>query len=219
VAYLEQPSEFFIGRTVNVGVSGINMGSISPVDVGISVKVTPYEITPDHGKFKVEVIRSFFSQESGGTFAQSLTTFKQTVSATAAVDFGKTLILSGLYEAVETGASSKTPVLGDIPVVDTLFNARTRTERRDVALVLVTPRLAGTINTGTREFRSETLNRLLGVWNTLVDPTSGLDTVIGVLEHPHKNSTLFAPKVGDVRLPAVSGMLEKLIGETVAQVN
>jgi type II secretory pathway component GspD/PulD (secretin) len=49
---------------------------------------------------------------------------------------GKTLILSGLYEGVDLGGCSKTPGVGDVPGVDTLFNARHRQERRDVALVL-----------------------------------------------------------------------------------
>src|SRR5205814_6200751 len=61
VAYLGEESEFFIGRTVNVGVSGINIGLLQPVDVGLSIKLIPTEVTPFHTKFKVQIIRSFFS--------------------------------------------------------------------------------------------------------------------------------------------------------------
>ena len=74
------------------------------------------------------------------------------------------------------------PGLGDIPVVDLAFNNRVHTTRQDAALVLVTPRIAGTINTGTREFRGETLSRVLDLWNTLVEPTGGLDAVLGTLQ-------------------------------------
>ena len=220
VASLGQQSEFFIGRQLTVGVSGINLGTLIPIDVGTSVKVLLIEITPTYAKFKVDVLRSFFAQESGNsTFQQSLTTFKQVLGATAEVEFGKTLILSGLYEGVEVGASSKTPGLGDIPGVDTFFNQRINTERRDVALVLVTPRLPGSIETDTREFRGETLNRLLSLWKDLIDPTANMDAIIGTIEKRYGASKLFPVKTGDLRLPSVSDpdTVRSIIKETMAQ--
>lgn len=219
VASLGEQSEFFIGRTVSVGVSGINIGIVQPIDIGTSVKVTPSEITPEHSKFKIEVVRSFVAQDSGGTFAQSLTTFKQTVQGTVDVEFGKTVILSGLYEAVDLGASSKTPVLGDAPIASLLFNARTRTERRDVALVLVTPRLVGSIETDTRQFRGETLNKLLSFWTDVIDPAANMDAIIGAMRTAHAALVLHQPRAVDLRLPPVTdpGTLRSVVQETVAQ--
>jgi type II secretory pathway component GspD/PulD (secretin) len=216
VASLGETSQFFIGRTVTIGVSGINLGSLQPVDVGTSVQVTPIEITSRAAKFKVDTGRSFFSPDTSGTFQQALTTFKQTVAATVEVEFGKTLILSGLYEGVNIGASSKVPGLGDIPVVDLAFNNRVQTTRQDAALVLVTPRLAGTINTTTREFRGETLSRVLDLWNTLVEPTGGLDAVIGTLRAKGRP---YHPLLGDVRLPnaADQTILGPTLTDTVAR--
>jgi Tfp pilus assembly protein PilF len=202
VATLGQESEFFIGNRVTIGVSGINLGSLQPVDVGTEVKVTPAEITRERTKFKIDIIRSFFVDNTAGTFQQALTTFKQTLGGTVEVEFGKTLILSGLFEAVNVGGFSKVPILGDIPVVDVLTNARVRTQKRNAALVLVTPRLPGSIETGTREFRSDTLNRLLLMWENLIDPTSSMDRIIHVLGY--KVSNYFRPQAGDLRLPSVS---------------
>jgi len=202
VASLGQQTEFFIGRTVTIGVSGINLGSLQPVDVGTSVKIMPMEITRERAKFRVDTIRSFLVENTAGTFSQSLTTFKQTVGGTVEVEFGKTLILSGLYEAVNVGGSSKVPGLGDIPVMNILFNHRNRTERRDAALVLVTPRLPGMVETSVREFRSDTLNRLLSLWKDLVDPTSNIDAIIDKLGG--KVSKYFQPQAGDLRLPYAS---------------
>jgi tetratricopeptide (TPR) repeat protein len=216
VASLGETSQFFIGRTVTIGVSGINLGSLQPVDVGTSVQVTPIEITSRTAKFKVDTGRSFFSPDTSGTFQQALTTFKQTVAATVEVDFGKTLILSGLYEGVNIGASSKVPGLGDIPVVDLAFNNRVQTTRQDAALVLVTPRIAGMINTGTREFRGETLSRVLDLWNTLVEPTGGLDAVLGTLRAKGRP---YHPLLGDVRLPSAGDqtILGPTLTDTVAR--
>jgi Tfp pilus assembly protein PilF len=217
VASLGQQSEFFIGRTLTVGVSGINLGSLQPIDVGVSVKVLPVEITRKSAKFRVDTVRSFFVQDSSGSFSQAVTTFKQSVGATVEVEFGKTLILSGLYEAVNVGGSSRTPLLGDIPVVDVLFNARSKTQRRDAALVLVTPRLPGTIDTGTREFRSETLAGLLSLWSVQVDPMANTDAIVKKLER--KISKYFRPHAGDLKLaPATEpSTVRQVIRETVAQ--
>ena len=202
VATLGQNSEFFIGRTLSVGVSGINSGALQTIDVGTSVKLTPHEITRERTRFRVDTVRSFFVPTSSGTFAQSVATFKQTVGATAEVEFGKTLILSGLYEAVNVGWTSKVPILGDIPIVDMLFNERSKTQSRDAAIVLVTPRLAGSIETGTREFRTETLKRLLSLWKDLVDPLANMDALTGKIRG--KVSKYFSPQPGDLSLPSAA---------------
>jgi Flp pilus assembly protein TadD len=221
VAYLGEESEFFIGRTVNVGVSGINIGLLQPVDVGLSIKLTPTEVTPFHTKFKVQIIRSFFAPDQAGTFTQSLTTFKQTVAATAEVEFGKTLILSGLYEGVDIGAGSKTPVVGDIPGLNALFNARNNQRRRDVALVLVTPRLPGSVQTDSREFRGETLKSLLSLWQQLVDPASNLAAIIQTVRNRSKDLRISSLDSSDVQLPPVAqpAISTPIIADTIAQLN
>ncbi|MBE7418847.1 MAG: hypothetical protein HS128_14105 [Ideonella sp.] len=217
VATLGQQSEFFIGRTLTVGVGGVNTATVQTIDVGTSVKLTPMEISPERTRFRIDTVRSFFVPTSSGTFAESVTTFKQTVGATAEVEFGKTLILSGLYEAVNVGWTSKVPVLGDIPVANLLFNERSKTQSRDAAIVLVTPRLAGTIETDTREFRGETLQRLLSLWNDLVDPLTNIDAVGAKLRR--KIGKYFMPQPGDLRLPAAAdaATARQAIGETLAR--
>ncbi len=218
VATLGQQSEFFIGRTLSVGVSGINLGALQTIDVGTSVKLTPLEITGERTKFRIDTVRSFFVPASSGSFQQSVSTFKQTVGATAEVEFGKTLILSGLYEAVNVGWTSKVPVLGDLPLGNVLFNEREKTQSRDAAIVLVTPRLAGTIDTGTREFRSETLHNLLSLWKELVDPLANMDALTNKVRR--KVFRHFGPQPGDLRLPAASdpGLVRQAIGDTMVRV-
>ncbi len=217
VAMLGQQSEFFIGRTLSVAVSGINAGALQTIDVGTSVKLTPMEISHERTKFRVDTVRSFFVPTSSGTFQESVTTFKQTVGATAEVEFGKTLILSALYEAVNVGWTSKVPVLGDIPVGNLLFNERQKTHSRDAAIVLVTPRLAGTIETETREFRAETLTKLLAVWKELVDPMANMDALTDKIRG--KLVRHFRPQPGDLPLHAASEMTiaRQAIGETLGR--
>jgi type II secretory pathway component GspD/PulD (secretin) len=210
VAGLGETSAFFIGRTINVGVSGINLGSVEPIDVGTSVKVTPMEITPERTKFRIDTDRAFLVDQTSGTFEEALTAFKQTVGATVSVEFGKTLVLSGLYEAVNFGDTSKVPGLGDVSGFDILFNDRTKTEKKDTAIILVTPYLPGAIDTGQKEFKGEYLRRLLSLWNRMIDPASNMEAIVDELTW--SVPAYFNPQPGDVYAPdATDAETRKLI--------
>ena len=75
-AYLQEPSEFFIGRTLQVAVRGIESGRIEQVDIGINLQVTPIAIEDDRVLVRVETGRSFVTTDPAGTFAEALSTFR-----------------------------------------------------------------------------------------------------------------------------------------------
>jgi type II secretory pathway component GspD/PulD (secretin) len=180
-AYLGRESEFFAGRTINVGVSGVNLGTLQPIDVGVGLKVTPEIIDGDKITFRVSASRSFLSRETVGTFQESLTTFKQLVQATAEVRFGQTLLLSALSERVRDATYSKTPGLGDIPGPSILFNDRSSLTRTESLLIMVTPMRPTTFATPDRQ-PSATVEHLLAAWRTWLDPTSNVEAVLQRLE-------------------------------------
>ena len=194
-AYLGRESEFFAGRTINVGISGINLGTLQPIDVGVGLKVTPERIAGNKVKFQVHANRSFLSREQVGSFEESLTTFKQLVHATAEVEFGQTLLLSALSEKVRDATYSKTPGLGDVPGVSVLFNDRTALNRTESLLVLVTPLRSTTIATRDRE-PATTVERLRKGWSTWIDPSSSVEAVLSRLE---SQQFFGRSEVGDVR--------------------
>jgi Flp pilus assembly secretin CpaC len=115
---------------------------------------------------------------------------------------------------VNVGGSSKVPGLGDVPVVNTLFNSRDHTSRQDAALVLVTPRIPGMISTGTAEFRGESLERLLKLWQDFVEPTSGLDATVGAIA---RKARYFRPLTGDLQAPSARDprLLAALVDDTL----
>lgn len=170
-AFRGETSEFFIGRTSNIPVSGVNFSQLERVDIGISMKVTPIEIDGERVKVRIETGRSFASNEPAGTFSEALTLFRQNVAATAEVRFGETLVLSGLSESVDDAGMTKTPGLGDTPIVGMAFNARSKFERRDAALVLLTPSRVTTLPSGPWA-RGPAVERLIKLWGDVVDPAS-----------------------------------------------
>lgn len=180
-AYVGEPSSFFIGDQLNVNVSGVQSAQIEKINVGVSMKITPSQIREDGARFQIEVDRSFLSNENAGTFTQSVGTFRQTVSATADIKFGETLILSGLSESVGDGAISKTPLIGDIPVINNLFSRRTHLDRARSAIVLVTPTLPTSI-ARTAGFSPAT-QRLLTLWDSVIEPIVGGDKLVERIQH------------------------------------
>ncbi|MFP5306850.1 MAG: hypothetical protein ACLGI7_13625, partial [Gammaproteobacteria bacterium] len=190
--------QFFAGRTLNVEVSGINLGTLQPIDVGVQLRVTPEVIAPDQVTFRVTAERSFLSQEQIGTFEASLTTFRQSVSATADIAFGQTLVLSALSEQVSDKAFSKVPVAGDIPVVDWFTSRSTDARRQESLLILVTPRLPLSFSTPDDPLRRErAVQELLRVWNERIDPRTDVPAILARLQ---KTRWLRPPEPGDLRL-------------------
>lgn len=180
-AYRGETSEFFVGRTTKVAVAGVNFSQLENIDIGTAVKVTPVEITSDRSRLRIEVTRSFLAAEPVGSFNEALNTWRQSVTATVEVAFGETLILSGLSESVMDGTYSKTPVLGDTPIVGSLFNARSTANRRDSVMILVTP-------SAVRSFEAEPwarpadVRRLLDLWSDVIAPGSDLRAIAPNLE-------------------------------------
>lgn len=170
-AYRGEQSEFFVGRTLKVAIGGVNAAVLEQVDVGIDLKVTPVEITPTGTRVRIEAGRSFLTADPAGTFAEALTTFRQRVVATAEIGFGETLLLSGLNEAVEDKTFSKTPVLGDIPLIGNAFSERNTIARRDSVMVLVTP-ARPMVAPGRPWARSDAAASLARLWTEVIDPVS-----------------------------------------------
>ncbi|MCP5396016.1 MAG: secretion protein [Sphingomonadaceae bacterium] len=181
-AYRGEESQFFVGRTMKVAVGGVNFSSLEQIDVGIDMKVTPIEITPDGTRVRIEVGRSFVTADPAGSFAEALTTFRQNVAATAEIRFGETLVLSGLTETVDDKTFSKTPVLGDIPLVGNLFSETNLTQRRDAVLVLVTPSRP-TALPGRPFLRSEQASQIGRLWTDVIDPMSNAEETRRRLDH------------------------------------
>lgn len=184
-AYKGETSEFFVGRTLKVAVSGVNFSSLEEIDIGIELKVTPLDITAGDARVRVETTRSFMTEDAAGTFREGISTFRQKVAATTKVGFGETLILSGLSESVDDSTYSKTPLVGDLPIIGSAFNERSKQSRRDAAIVLVTPSLPGSLP-GRGQMRAAATDKLARLWTRIIDPAT--------------NATDIGTRLGRIRL-------------------
>jgi pilus assembly protein CpaC len=63
------------------------------------------------------------------------------VTTTVELESGQTFVIGGIVNHNVTGADTKIPVLGDLPLLGVFFNGKTFTEEEDETIILVTPRL------------------------------------------------------------------------------
>jgi general secretion pathway protein D len=128
-------------------VSTTTSGTFAPVtsyqyqDVGIKVSMEPRvhhnrEVTL---KLTVEVS----NKGENVTFAgQEQPTFStRTIESTIRLKDGETNFLAGLIQRVETNSNTKTPFLGDIPILGRLFTENSKDFRRTDLILTMTPHI------------------------------------------------------------------------------
>lgn len=138
-----QPAQFFSGSNVTIALNGGpgSYGSVQNQPVGVSLSVTPTFVDDDSMLVSVKAVRSFFEETAdSATFAQSVQTSRNMVTANVLLRFDQTLVLSGLSEREVTSIDSRTPLLGDIPGVQHLFAAKEDRDYTRSVVIMLTPR-------------------------------------------------------------------------------
>ena len=147
IAMNGEESTFFSGQNiVGVLVGGGDAESGSTVqisqDIGVNLAVKP-TFRPD-GKIvlKAKAERTFLAtpNTTSITFATRIDTSKTTVLANVVMNYGETLILSGLSEKETERIRDGVPFLQDVPVVQYLFSSNTTRDFQKSVLILLTPR-------------------------------------------------------------------------------
>jgi general secretion pathway protein D len=139
-------SDFFSGTELNAAVvasSNNNVGGSVSIEkeIGVRLGITPFFMEGGRVKLEVEAERTFLKPPSNDvSFDYKIETSKTTVNAKVIMNFGETVILSGLSEKETSRTRDGVPVLQDIPLLQYLFSrVDTRDFQRSV-LILITPR-------------------------------------------------------------------------------
>ncbi|MHA1597184.1 MAG: hypothetical protein ACTSV1_00535 [Alphaproteobacteria bacterium] len=143
VALDGKKSEFFSGAVWHVELSGSagSEGAVQDIPVGIKLDVTPVFLTDDKLELNVSAARAFVENRSStANFNNFAQTTKTLLTANVAMNFGETLVLSGLSEKESETVKDGVPLLQDIPVVQYLFSNETTLDFTKSVLILLTPR-------------------------------------------------------------------------------
>ncbi|WP_211236929.1 type IV pilus secretin family protein [Chitinimonas koreensis] len=126
-AVIRQGSRFFINRSTTDGLVSEEKEAV------LMLEVTP-RITPDRKVF-MELKISKDALQPG----QVIDT--RSIQTNVLVGNGETAVLGGIYELTESDTVTKVPLLGDVPVLGSLFKTKARANNKSELLIFITPRI------------------------------------------------------------------------------
>jgi len=133
-----QPAEIESGQELPFVVVDDGTPTISFKDVVLSLKVTP-QITPGD---RVAMLLELTQDSIGSVLPNGEVSInKNSLKTSVVVKDGDTIVLGGVYRNEITNTESKTPVLGDIPVLGRLFRQSQKSADKSELLIFITPKL------------------------------------------------------------------------------
>ena len=126
---------FQSGGTKYFSVSGTTSGDLKSVDYGVILKVKPILQGRDRVMNEVTVEVSVPVPDASGM----LTLDKYNTTCTSLCKVGESMVLSGMVQTMSKSNSSKTPLLGDVPLVNLFFSNKTADKSRKEFVIVVTP--------------------------------------------------------------------------------
>ncbi len=111
--------------------------TIQREDVAIQLTVTPH--IHDGTSVRLEVASEIEDVVAGIDGAADVVTSKRTIETTVLAEDRQTIVLGGLIQDDVSGAVSKVPLLGDLPLLGRLFRSDSRTREKRSLLVFLRP--------------------------------------------------------------------------------
>jgi general secretion pathway protein D len=112
--------------------------TIDRKDVGLTLKIKPQIM--QGGTVKLQVYQEVSSVvPSSSSSVSGPTTNKRTIESTILVDENQIVVLGGLIQDQVNEVASKTPLLGDIPILGNLFRYETRQHVKTNLMVFIRP--------------------------------------------------------------------------------
>ena len=109
-------------------------------DVGVTLKVTP--LINNQGWVKLNIYQEVSRIDPNVAFdTETPITRKRTAETTVMVKDTQTVVIAGLMEKKTTNNESKIPLLGDMPLLGSLFKTNTDIDEKTNLMVFITPRV------------------------------------------------------------------------------
>ncbi|MBF0104547.1 MAG: type II secretion system secretin GspD [Deltaproteobacteria bacterium] len=115
---------------------GVTTFDVAREDTGIILKITPQISENDTVRLKIEqeITSVFMSDPNLGP-----TLDKKAVNTVVLAKNKQTVVIGGLIDDKASVSTQKVPLLGDIPVLGTLFKNKTTTKQKTNLIVFITP--------------------------------------------------------------------------------
>jgi general secretion pathway protein D len=111
--------------------------TIERKDVGLTLKIKPQIM--QGGTVKLAVYQEVSSVVASATTSAGFITNKRSIESNILVDENQIVVLGGLIQDSVNDVQSKTPLLGDIPILGNLFRYETRQHTKTNLMVFIRP--------------------------------------------------------------------------------
>lgn len=152
ITFEGRPAEIQAGSDVYVtiltGSLNYQYAQLQEVKTGAILRVTPH--VARNGEITLDIEPEVSGIVDRGTRALSNVSLEVTVrrvKTQVRVQSGETIVLGGLLQESSQQTRTKVPILGDLPIVGTLFRSKSTSETKTELIILITPYLY-TDNTG-----------------------------------------------------------------------
>jgi type II secretory pathway component GspD/PulD (secretin) len=136
-----QTAQILIGDKLAVESHEVSNGtesiSVTYVDVGIKLEVTP--TVNDDGTITAH-IKPEVSNKTNETKNGNPNIRTRQAETTLRVKDGETIVIGGLIQRQDTSDVVKTPLLGDLPIIGSLFRSSDREKHETELIILITPK-------------------------------------------------------------------------------
>lgn len=111
-------------------------------DVGLTLQVKPQ--VSEGGTIRLQIYQEVSSVDNTATNPAGVTTNKRAVASTVLVDDGQIVVIGGLIQDTVTDGVEKVPLFGDLPLIGSLFQYKTRSRSKTNLMVFLRPTLVRT---------------------------------------------------------------------------
>lgn len=143
LAVNNKESSIYVGEKISIKTSSTETTSgndrinYQREDVGLTLKVKPR--ISSESKVTLEISALLEGIKSTQTVSGNADTLKKEIKTTAILNNGESVIIGGLIENKNESTVQKVPVLGDIPLVGSLFTNDSTTTKKNNLVVIITP--------------------------------------------------------------------------------
>lgn len=150
-----------LSQTFYTKVTGERVANLTPVTVGVMLKVSPRIVTTDAGETEIQLVIDIEDGSLVDRTGLDLPVVQRTtISTQATIREGQSLLIGGYDTETQQNSMEKVPVLGDIPKLGALFRTTRVDQQRRKRMFLITPRIVS-IGAPVTD-RSHQLNMALG---------------------------------------------------------
>lgn len=131
-----------LSQTFYTKVTGERVANLTPVTVGVMLKVSPRIVATDAGETEIQLVIDIEDGSLVDRTGLDLPVVQRTtISTQATIREGQSLLIGGYDTETQQNSMEKVPVLGDIPKLGALFRSTRVDQQRRKRMFLITPRI------------------------------------------------------------------------------